>query len=128
MFSFYCRHIGLATKTDKRIFGVDPKLHICIEHLAHEWKYCIIVQFQINIDWFIDWLIFHHSQGDSGGPLMLRSNDVMYGVGITSFGSATGCAAGDPVVYIEVSKYINWINEKRRNWCHTSSTGVTDWY
>ncbi|KAK2150171.1 hypothetical protein LSH36_419g00023 [Paralvinella palmiformis] len=53
--------------------------------------------------------------GDSGGPLMLRSNDVMYGVGITSFGSATGCAAGDPVVYIDVSKYINWINEKRRN-------------
>ena len=50
-FSFYSRHIGLATKTDQMNFGVDPKLHICIEHLALEWKYCIIVQFEINIDW-----------------------------------------------------------------------------
>jgi len=55
-FSSYCRHIGLTTKTDQTIFGVDPKLHICMEHLAHEWKYCIIVQFEINIDWLIDWL------------------------------------------------------------------------
>jgi len=52
-FSFYCRHIGLATKTDQTIFGVDTKLHIYIEHLSLI-KYCIIVQFEINIDWFID--------------------------------------------------------------------------
>ena len=35
-FYFCCTHIGLATKTDQTIFGVDPKLHIFIEHLAHE--------------------------------------------------------------------------------------------
>ena len=58
-FYFYCRHIGLATKTDQTIFGVDPKLHTCIKHLAHEWKYCIIVQFEINTDLLIDW--FHTS-------------------------------------------------------------------
>ena len=47
-FSFYCRHIpGLK---EEMIFGIDPKLHICIEHLAHELKYCIIIQFEINID------------------------------------------------------------------------------
>ena len=48
-FSFYCRYIGLATETDQTIFGVDPKLHICIEHLSLI-KYFIIVQFEINID------------------------------------------------------------------------------
>jgi len=51
-FYFYFTHIGLATKTDQTIFGIDPKLHIFIEHLAHEWKYCIILQFELNIDWY----------------------------------------------------------------------------
>ena len=31
---YFCKHIGLATKTDQMIFGVDSKLHICIEHLS----------------------------------------------------------------------------------------------
>ena len=48
-FYFYFRHIGLATKTDQTIFGVDPKLHICIGHLSLI-KYGIIVRFNINID------------------------------------------------------------------------------
>ena len=59
--------------------------------------------------------IYRHRQGDSGGPLMLRLNDVVYGIGVTSFGSALGCAAGDPVVYTDVTHYVNWINDKRAN-------------
>jgi len=58
-FSFYCRHLGLATKTDQTIFGVDFKLHICFEHLAHEWKYCIIVVW--NKYWLIDWLAWYNN-------------------------------------------------------------------
>jgi len=52
-FSFYCGHIGLATKTDQTILGVDPKLHICIGNVSLI-KYCITVQFEINIDLLIE--------------------------------------------------------------------------
>ncbi|KYB25041.1 hypothetical protein TcasGA2_TC031075 [Tribolium castaneum] len=46
-------------------------------------------------------------QGDSGGPLQIRT-DVLYLVGITSFGKICGIP-NSPGVYTRVSYYIPWI-------------------
>lgn len=48
-------------------------------------------------------------QGDSGGPLQIR-NEILYLVGITSFGKACG-VANSPAVYTRVSYYIPWIEQ-----------------
>ncbi|XP_065356597.1 serine protease 1-like [Calliphora vicina] len=46
-------------------------------------------------------------QGDSGGPLVLESSKVQ--VGLTSFGSAAGCAKGYPAAFTRVTSYVDWI-------------------
>ncbi|XP_065358290.1 serine protease 1-like [Calliphora vicina] len=46
-------------------------------------------------------------QGDSGGPLVLESSKVQ--VGLTSFGSASGCAKGLPAAFTRVTSYLSWI-------------------
>lgn len=48
--------------------------------------------------------------GDSGGPLVLESNHVQ--VGLTSYGSASGCEKGAPAVFTRVTSYLDWINLK----------------
>ncbi|EDW82234.2 uncharacterized protein Dwil_GK25688, partial [Drosophila willistoni] len=48
-------------------------------------------------------------QGDSGGPLLMRENQLMYVVGITSLGQ--GCASGPPSIYSRVSSYLDWIED-----------------
>ncbi|XP_017070556.2 serine protease 1-like [Drosophila eugracilis] len=44
-------------------------------------------------------------QGDSGGPLALNEKLI----GITSFGSASGCQAGYPAAFTRVTYYLDWI-------------------
>ncbi|XP_065356958.1 serine protease 1-like [Calliphora vicina] len=46
-------------------------------------------------------------RGDSGGPLVLESTKVQ--VGLTSFGSITGCAKGLPAAFTRVTSYLEWI-------------------
>ena len=50
-------------------------------------------------------------KGDSGGPLACQNQDGSWFLaGIVSFGTAEGCALeGWPSVYVDVSKYIDWI-------------------
>ncbi|XP_063709380.1 collagenase-like [Culicoides brevitarsis] len=51
--------------------------------------------------------------GDSGGPLMINNkNDVL--IGVASFVSAQGCAAGRPAGFVRVSKYLEWIEIKMK--------------
>lgn len=45
--------------------------------------------------------------GDSGGPLVLESNKIQ--VGLTSFGSASGCAKGYPAAFTRITSYLDWI-------------------
>lgn len=47
--------------------------------------------------------------GDSGGPLVTRDNPTL--VGITSFGSITGCDGGRPAAFTRVSKHLDWIRQ-----------------
>ena len=49
--------------------------------------------------------------GDSGGPLACQNKDGSWFLaGIVSFGPTIGCALeGLPGVYVDVSKYIDWI-------------------
>ncbi|KAH8376258.1 hypothetical protein KR200_003029, partial [Drosophila serrata] len=47
--------------------------------------------------------------GDSGGPLVLSSSKVQ--VGLTSFGSASGCEKELPAVFTRVTSYLDWIKE-----------------
>ncbi|XP_065342193.1 brachyurin-like [Cloeon dipterum] len=49
-------------------------------------------------------------QGDSGGPVIMKENNLLYQVGIVSYGSANGCEAGDPEVLTRVASYRNWIS------------------
>lgn len=48
-------------------------------------------------------------QGDSGGPLALTNGTETIIVGVTSFGSAEGCASGAPSAYARVSSFNAWI-------------------
>ncbi|KAM7352038.1 serine protease 1-like [Cochliomyia hominivorax] len=48
-------------------------------------------------------------KGDSGGPLVLASNKVQ--IGLTSFGSASGCEKGFPAVFTRVTSYLDWIQK-----------------
>lgn len=50
-------------------------------------------------------------QGDSGGPLALISGTNTTLVGVTSFGSAEGCASGAPSAYARVSSFNQWIED-----------------
>ncbi len=51
-------------------------------------------------------------QGDSGGPLVIKKNGQWYQAGVVSFGE--GCAAkGIPGVYARVSKFVNWVKQKK---------------
>uniref|UniRef100_A0A2A4J7U7 Peptidase S1 domain-containing protein n=1 Tax=Heliothis virescens TaxID=7102 RepID=A0A2A4J7U7_HELVI len=51
-------------------------------------------------------------QGDSGGPLVVTSNNRRILVGVTSFGSGSGCQVGAPAAYARVTSYISWINQR----------------
>lgn len=48
-------------------------------------------------------------QGDSGGPLVVNDGTATTLVGVTSFGSAEGCASGAPSAYARVSSFNAWI-------------------
>jgi len=56
-------------------------------------------------------------QGDSGGPLIAKGpddfGDIMYQVGVVSFGTKT-CAKSLPGIYTRVDHYIPWIKENLR--------------
>ncbi|KAL7734682.1 hypothetical protein ACLKA6_010976 [Drosophila palustris] len=47
--------------------------------------------------------------GDSGGPLVLASNKVQ--IGLTSFGSASGCERKLPAAFTRVTSYLDWIKD-----------------
>lgn len=48
-------------------------------------------------------------QGDSGGPLVYLWRNISYLIGVTAFGSTTGCELGAPTVYTRVAAYLGWI-------------------
>nr|AAU06478.1 late trypsin [Culicoides sonorensis] len=48
-------------------------------------------------------------QGDSGGPLVVKEGNSTVQVGVVSFVSAAGCAAGYPSGYARVSSFYEWI-------------------
>lgn len=50
-------------------------------------------------------------QGDSGGPLVTLTGRKNL-VGVTSFGSASGCEQGIPSVFTRVTSYLDWIKEQ----------------
>ncbi|KAH8278832.1 hypothetical protein KR018_010214, partial [Drosophila ironensis] len=47
--------------------------------------------------------------GDSGGPLVTHDGSRL--VGVTSFGSASGCQSGYPAVFTRVTGYLDWIRD-----------------
>ncbi|KAH8241371.1 hypothetical protein KR032_011536, partial [Drosophila birchii] len=47
--------------------------------------------------------------GDSGGPLVTHDGNRI--VGVTSFGSASGCQSGYPAVFTRVTGYLDWIRD-----------------
>ncbi|KAM8710621.1 hypothetical protein ACLKA7_017273 [Drosophila subpalustris] len=48
--------------------------------------------------------------GDSGGPLVTRDSPTL--VGVTSFGSLTGCNGGRPAAFTRVSAHLDWIRQQ----------------
>jgi chymotrypsin len=48
-------------------------------------------------------------QSDTGGPLVLQIDGVYNLIGVVSFGFASGCEEGLPVVYSRVTSYLSWI-------------------
>ncbi|XP_037944364.1 brachyurin [Teleopsis dalmanni] len=50
--------------------------------------------------------------GDSGGPLTYLYNNVTYLIGLTSFGSASGCEIQYPSVFTRITTYLSWIEKK----------------
>ncbi|XP_055903984.1 serine protease snake-like [Eupeodes corollae] len=46
-------------------------------------------------------------QGDSGGPLIIRHNNEMFAIGITSSGQA--CSGLPPAIYTKIYPYLKWI-------------------
>lgn len=49
----------------------------------------------------------HFCRSDTGGPLIVELQQVVYVVGITSFG--LGCADLPPSIFTRVSSFIDWI-------------------
>ncbi|CAG4952869.1 unnamed protein product [Colias eurytheme] len=49
-------------------------------------------------------------RGDSGGPLAVTRNNRKILIGITSFGSASGCTRGFPAAFVRVTSFIDFIN------------------
>ncbi|CAH0625334.1 unnamed protein product [Chrysodeixis includens] len=50
--------------------------------------------------------------GDSGGPLAVGSGNNRVLIGITSFGSASGCQKGFPAAFARVTSFASWINAR----------------
>nr|AAF71515.1 AiC2 chymotrypsinogen [Agrotis ipsilon] len=50
--------------------------------------------------------------GDSGGPLVTTSNNRRILIGVTSFGSVAGCAAGQPAAFARVTSYVSWLQSQ----------------
>ncbi|CAD7082532.1 unnamed protein product [Hermetia illucens] len=50
--------------------------------------------------------------GDSGGPLAYGSGDNRVVIGLTSYGSASGCEKGYPAVFTRVGSYLDWIKAR----------------
>ncbi|XP_051770152.1 hyaluronan-binding protein 2 isoform X2 [Ctenopharyngodon idella] len=53
-------------------------------------------------------------QGDSGGPLVCKKDDTHYIYGVVSWGDSCG-KKNRPGVYVRVTKFIDWINEKMKS-------------
>ncbi|XP_075977059.1 brachyurin-like [Anticarsia gemmatalis] len=47
--------------------------------------------------------------GDSGGPLAVLIDNTRVLIGVTSYGSARGCQAGDPAAFARVTSFLVWI-------------------
>ncbi|XP_045451175.1 collagenase-like [Melitaea cinxia] len=50
--------------------------------------------------------------GDSGGPLVIGSGDNRQLIGITSFGSGSGCSRRLPAGFTRVTSFATWINAR----------------
>ncbi|XP_050347628.1 collagenase-like [Nymphalis io] len=50
--------------------------------------------------------------GDSGGPLAIGSGSSRQLIGITSFGSSSGCSRGLPAGFARVTSFASWINSR----------------
>ncbi|XP_053674745.1 brachyurin-like [Anopheles nili] len=48
--------------------------------------------------------------GDSGGPLTVQESGSSLLIGVTSFGSGSGCTRGMPTVYARTSFFMDWIS------------------
>lgn len=48
--------------------------------------------------------------GDSGGPLVLKSDNRTL-IGVTSFGSSTGCDMGIPQGFSRITSFLQWIED-----------------
>lgn len=49
---------------------------------------------------------------DNGGPLNIVESNINTLIGIHSFYSSSGCAAGHPAGYVRISSYIQWISQQ----------------
>ncbi|CAH2092607.1 unnamed protein product [Euphydryas editha] len=50
--------------------------------------------------------------GDSGGPLVIGSGTSRQLIGITSFGSSSGCSRGLPAGFARITSFASWINAR----------------